>query len=216
MDFFSYAAQSIPYLLEGLAFSAKLFFIVALVGFPLSIIFAILKTSGPRWLRKVLNVYTWIFRGTPLLLQLCLVYFGLPQLGIVLSDNLVIFSVFILSATAYETEVVRGGLISIEKGQYEACQALGMNYPQTMLRVVIPQTIRKILPPTCSEAIILFKDTSLVTAVAKFDLLRAARNLAVTDSRADAFVIALFFYLVISSILVIIFDRLEKRMITGS
>ena len=211
MDFLTYAIDSVPYLLNGLAFSVKLFCIVAVVGFPLSIIFAIIKTFGPRWAKAILNFYTWVFRGSPMLLQLCLAYYGLPELGIILEPDTVIFSIFILSATAYETEVVRGGLISIEKGQYEACQALGMNFRQTMLRVVIPQTIRKVLPPTCSEAIILFKDTSLVTAIAKFDLLRAAKNLAIKSARADAFVIALFFYLLFASILVFIFSRLEKR-----
>ncbi len=216
MDFMTYVIDSLPYLLDGLAFSLKLFCVVALVGFPLSILLAILKTFGPRWLRALLSFYTWVFRGSPLLLQLSLAYFGLPVLGIVLPTDVVIFSIFILSATAYETEVMRGGLISIDNGQYEACQALGMNKFQTMLRIVVPQTIRKVLPPTCSEAIILFKDTSLVTAVAKFDLLRAAKNLVITDARVDAFVVALFFYLLFSSILVIVFSRLEKRMAAKS
>ena len=216
MDFMSYVAESMPYLLDGLAFSAKLFAVVVLVGFPLSIVFAILKSFGPRWLKAILNVYTWFFRGSPLLLQLSLAYFGLPVVGIVLPTNVVVFSIFILSATAYETEVVRGGLISIDKGQYEACEALGIGKFKTMLRIVVPQTIRKVLPPSCSEAIILFKDTSLVTAVAEFDLLRAAKNLVISDARVDAFVIALFFYLLISSILVIVFEVMEKRLLAKS
>lgn len=211
LNFWQYCVNAMPLLLDGLVFSLTLFAVVAAVGFPLSIMLAVLKVSGPRWVKAILGFYTWIFRGTPLLIQLFLVYYGLPYIGVILPTNVVIFSVFILSASAYETEVIRGGLISIDKGYYEACHVLGMSYIQTLRRVVIPQTIRKVLPPTCSEAIILFKDTSLVTAIAVFDLLRQARNLVVMHARIDAFVVALFFYLVISSILTIVFTKLEKR-----
>lgn len=211
LDFFAYCVQAMPLLLNGLAFSFKLFVIVALITFPLSILLATLKVSGPKWLQAILGIYTWIFRGTPLLIQLFLVYYGLPYIGIILNTNTVIISVFTLCFTAYETEVIRGGLISIDKGQYEACRVLGMSYVQTMVRIIIPQTLRRVLPPTCSEAITLFKDTSLVTAVAVFDLLREAKNLVILDARIDAFVVALFFYLLVSSILTIIFARMEKR-----
>ncbi|NLF80154.1 MAG: amino acid ABC transporter permease [Clostridia bacterium] len=211
LNFWQYCANAMPLLLDGLVFSLTLFSVVAAVSFPLSIVLAVLKISGPRWVKAVLGFYTWIFRGTPLLIQLFLVYYGLPYVGVILPTNVVIFSIFILSASAYEIEVIRGGLISIDKGHYEACHVLGMSYIQTLRRVVIPQTIRKVLPPTCSEAIILFKDTSLVTAIAVFDLLRHARNLVFQHGRIDAFVVALFFYLVISSILTITFTKLEKR-----
>jgi polar amino acid transport system permease protein len=211
LNFWQYCAEAMPLLLDGLLFSLTLFVVVASVSFPLSTVLAVLKTFGPPWVKGILGFYTWIFRGTPLLIQLFLVYYGLPYIGIILDTNVVIVSVFILSASAYETEVIRGGLISIEKGYYEACQVLGMSYIQTLRRVIIPQTIRKVLPPTCSEAIILFKDTSLVTAIAVFDLLRQAKNMVIMDARIDAFVVALFFYLLISSILTIVFSKLEKR-----
>ena len=211
MNFWQYCLDALPLLLEGLLFTLVIFIIIVAIGFPLSIIVASLKTIGPKWLRRVLGIYTWIFRGTPLLLQLFLVYYALPHLGIVLSPNTVIIIVYLLSVTAYESEVIRGGMAGIESGQYEAAKALGMTKVQTMRRIIAPQAVRKVLPITCSEAIILIKDTTLISAVAEFDLLRHASNLVRMDMRIDAYVIALILYLIIASILTLIFSKLEKR-----
>ena len=211
MNFWQYCLDALPLLLEGLLFTLVIFIIIVAIGFPLSIIVASLKTIGPKWLRRVLGIYTWIFRGTPLLLQLFLVYYALPHLGIVLSPNTVIIIVYLLSVTAYESEVIRGGMAGIESGQYEAAKALGMTKVQTMRRIIAPQAVRKVVPTTCSEAIILIKDTTLISAVAEFDLLRHASNLVRMDMRIDAYVIALILYLIIASILTLIFSKLEKR-----
>ncbi|MBS1348161.1 MAG: amino acid ABC transporter permease [Firmicutes bacterium] len=211
MNFWQYCLDALPLLLEGLLFTLIIFAIIVAIGFPLSVVVASLKTIGPKWLRRILGVYTWIFRGTPLLLQLFLVYYALPHLGIVLSPNTVIIIVYLLSVTAYESEVIRGGMAGIDNGQYEAAKALGMSRVQTMRRIITPQAIRKVLPTTCSEAIILIKDTTLISAVAEFDLLRHASNLVIMDMRIDAYVIALILYLIIASIITLIFSKLEKR-----
>jgi polar amino acid transport system permease protein len=211
---FEYISANMPLILSGLVFTCKLFTIVVVIAYPLSCIVAILAVAGPKWLKAILKTYTWIFRGSPLLLQLFLAYFGLPYIGVVLPPNFVVISVFVLCITAYESEVIRGGIISIEIGQYEACQVLGMSYAQTMWRVVIPQTARRVLPPTCSQCIVLFKDTSLVAAIGLGDLLRSARYLVIKDLRIDAFVVVLVIYLAISSIMVMAFDKLEKRYST--
>ena len=213
-NFWQYTIENMHYYLSGLAYTGKLWFIVILVTLPLATIIAIFKVSGPKWLKTLLNLYTWIFRGSPLLLQLFLAYFGLPYVGLILPTNLVVISVFVLCFTAYTSEFVRGGIISIEIGQYEACKVLGMNKVQTMYRVIIPQTVRKVLPQTCSQSIVLFKDTSLVAAIGVGDLLRSARSLVLADLRMDAFVVVLFFYLLISSIMVISFNKLEKKYST--
>lgn len=211
VNFWQYVRACMPYIWDGFFLSLRLFLTVLVCGFLLAILIAVLKAYGPRWLRWLLGIYTWVFRGTPLLLLLVLVYKGFPHIGIVLDGWTIAVVVFTLSAAAYEAEIIRGGLISIDKGQFEACHALGMTFLQTMRRVVIPQTVRRVLPPSCSEAIILFKDTSLVAGIAVFDLLRQAQNRVILDSRPEAFIIALVFYLVFSSILVITFRRLEKR-----
>lgn len=212
MDFLPYIQFCLPYLRDGFLLSLKLFAIVLVCGFLLAIVIASLKAYGPRWLRWLLGIYTWIFRGTPLLLLLVLVYKGFPHIGLVLDGWLVATVVFTLSAAAYEAEIIRGGLISIDKGQFEAGHALGLTFLQTLRRIVVPQTVRRVLPPSCSEVIILFKDTSLVSAIAVFDLLRSAQNRVILDGgRPEAFIVSLVFYLVFSSILVIAFRHLEKR-----
>lgn len=210
-DFFAYMSGNMPIILSGLAFTCKLFVIVVVIAYPLSCIVAVLGVAGPQWLKAILRTYTWIFRGTPLLLQLFLAYFGLPFIGIILSVNFVVISVFVLCTTAYESEIIRGGIISIEIGQYEACKVLGMSYAQTMWRVVIPQTVRRILPQTCSESIVLFKDTSLVATIGIGDLLRGATYLVIRDMRIDAFVVVLAIYLAISSVMVVALGKLEKK-----
>jgi len=120
--------------------------------------------------------------------------------------------VFTLSFAAYEAEVIRGGIISIEKGQYEACKTLGMNFFQTLRRVILPQAIRRVLPPTCSELIILFKDLSLVTSIALMDMMRTAQRFVLRDLRIDAFAFVLVVYLLMASLIVILFEKLEKKL----
>jgi polar amino acid transport system permease protein len=210
-SFYEYTAQNMPLILAGLAFTCKLFVVVIVIALPLSTLVAILAATGPKWVKDIIKFYTSMFRGSPLLLQLYLAYFGLPFIGIILPTNLVIVSVFVLCISAYESEVIRGGIISIEKGQYEACQVLGMSKAQTMWRVVIPQTVRKVLPQTCSQVIVLFKDTSLVAAIGVGDLLRSAQQLVISDMRIDSFAVVLVLYLAVSSIMVIAFSKLEKK-----
>lgn len=211
LGFWDYIMKHMPSIMEGLWYSCRLFFIVALISLPLSMVVAIWAVHGPKWFKKVYQIYNWLFRGSPLMLQLFLAYYGLPFLGIILPVDFVVITVFVLCFTAYQSEVFRGGIISTDIGQYEACQVLGMTKAQTMLRVVIPQTIRKTLSSICSQAIVLFKDTSLVATIGVGDLLRSARVLVIKDLRIDAFAVVLVIYLIISSILVVIFNKLEKK-----
>ncbi|MGI6686577.1 MAG: amino acid ABC transporter permease [Bacillota bacterium] len=206
-----YIWSKMPFIMEGLLFTGKLYFWTVLFAFPLSILVAILKVSGPAIIKRILGFYTWVFRGTPLLLQLYFAYFGLPLIGITLEPFTVALMTFVLSVAAYEAEIIRGGIISIDKGQYEAAKVLGLTYPQTMLRIIIPQTIRRVLPTTCSEAIILVKDTALVATIAVGDLLRNAKELVMMDFRISPFVVVFLIYLLISSLLVRIFAKLEEK-----
>ncbi|MDR3121427.1 MAG: amino acid ABC transporter permease [Clostridiales bacterium] len=210
LGFWQYIIDKMPILINGIKTSYLLFFAVLLIAAPLSVLAAVAKVSGPRAVRALLNLYTWAFRGSPLVLQLSLVYYGFPYLGIVWQPWTVALVVFSLSFAAYETEVIRGGIISVEKGQYEACRVLGMNFFQTMRRVVVPQAIRRVLPPTCSEVIILFKDTSLVTSIALMDMMRTAQRIVIMDLRIDAFIAVLAIYLLMASLTVSVFHRLER------
>jgi len=211
LGFFDYITANLPYILQGLKTTLGVFFSVLALAFAMAIVFAILKVFGPKWVKALLKFYVWVFRGTPIVLQLFIVYYGFPNLGLVLDKWVVVITVFCLSAAAYETEIIRGGIISIDKGQFEACRALGLTFGQTLRRVVVPQAIRRVLPPTCSEVIILFKDTSLLAGVAIFDMMRRARDLVITDMRIEPFVVVLVLYLLFSSIMVLVFSRLEKR-----
>lgn len=206
-----YILTILPVLLKGLKLSLTVYGIVIVLIFPLAILAAIGKVSGPSILKKILHLYTWIWRGTPLLLQLFFIYFGLPYFNINLPPLLAVIIAFVLNVAAYETEIIRAGIESIDKGQYEAAKALGMTYFQTMRRIIVPQTIRRVLPATCNEAILTFKDTALIAAIGMGDLLRSAKEVVTTDFKITAFFVAFVFYLIISSFLLQIFSRLEKR-----
>lgn len=200
-----------PFLLTGVVTTLKLYVVVAVFSVPLGIVSSIGKVSGPKALRKVLGLYTWVSRGTPLLLQLFFVYFGLPVFGIRFEPFTAASIAFIFNYGAYLTEIFRAGIESIDKGQYEAAKALGMNYVQTMRRIVLPQTVKRILPPTCSEAINLVKDSALVAAIGMGDLLRAAKQVVTRDFNVTAFFVAFVFYLIMSSVIVKVFERLEQK-----
>ncbi|MCO1602506.1 amino acid ABC transporter permease [Desulfosporosinus nitroreducens] len=206
-----YVLTILPVLLKGLKLSLTIYGIVIILIFPLAILAAIGKVSGPPILKKILYLYTWIWRGTPLLLQLFFIYFGLPYFGINLPPFVAVIIAFVLNVAAYETEIIRAGIESIDKGQYEAAKALGLTYFQTMRRIIIPQTIRRVLPATCNEAILTFKDTALVAAIGMGDLLRSAKEVVTSDFKITAFFVAFVFYLIISSILLQVFSRLEKK-----
>lgn len=206
-----YVLTILPVLLKGLKLSLTIYGIVIVLIFPLAIFAAIGKVSGPTIIKKILFLYTWIWRGTPLLLQLFFIYFGLPYFGINLPPLVAVIIAFVLNVAAYETEIIRAGIESIDKGQFEAAKALGMTYVQTMRRIIIPQTIRRVLPATCNEAILTFKDTALVAAIGMGDLLRSAKEVVTTDFKLTAFFVAFVFYLIISSLLLQVFNSLEKK-----
>lgn len=207
-----YIISMLPVLLAGLKLSLKVFFVTILIAYPCSVFLAIGKVSGPFLLRQALGVYTWFFRGSPLMLQLFFFYYALPMLGFTLPPFWAAALAYILNAAAYETEIVRSGIQAVDKGQFEAAKALGMGFWQTMSRIIVPQIVRQILPATCSEVIIIFKDTSLVAAIGMSDLLRSAKEFVSTDFKITSFFVAFVMYLFISSILIQLFNRWEKKL----
>ncbi|MCI1944239.1 MAG: amino acid ABC transporter permease [Clostridium luticellarii] len=199
------------FILKGSLITAELFFITAVFSVPLGCMVAIGKISKIKPLRALLGLYTWAFRGTPLLLQLFFAYFGLPVIGIRLSPLSAAGLAFTINYAAYLAEIFRGGIESIDKGQYEAAKVLGMNYYQTMTKIIIPQTARNVLPPVCNESINLIKDSALVATIGVGDLLRAAKEVVTRDFTITPFIIAAVIYLIITSVLVIAFRHLEKK-----
>lgn len=199
---------------EGSLVSLRLFFITLLLSIPLGIALALMRLSRYRLLGTAVSGYLWLMRGTPLMLQLLFIYYALPLLpggGIRLPDFPAAVVAFVLNYAAYFAEIFRAGIQSIDRGQYEGAKALGMSYPQTMRRIIMPQVIRRILPPLSNEFITLVKDTSLIYVLALNDLLRAARGIVQRDFTITPFIVAAVFYLLMTLLLTWMFQRLEKR-----
>ncbi len=208
-----YLIDSTQYILLGCTVTLKLFFITLIASLPLGFICAMGKTSHWRAVRVVMELYTSIVRGTPLLLQIFFVYYGLPILipGLRLERFNAAALTFVLNYGAYFTEIFRGGIQSIDRGQYEAARVLGMNYIQTMVRIILPQTFKRVLPPVANEAITLVKDTALIVVLGIGDILRNSKEIVARDFTISPFVIAALIYLAMNYLVVLFFKRLEKR-----
>ena len=211
MDYFF---NILPALLEGCAVTVQVFLITLALAVPLGLALALLRISRFGLLSGLVNGYIWLMRGTPLMLQMLFIYFALPfipVIGVRLPDFPSAIVAFVLNYAAYFAEIFRAGIQSIGKGQYEGAQVLGMTYAQTMRRIVLPQVIKRILPPMSNETITLVKDTSLIYVLAMNDLLRAARGLVQRDFTTMPFAVAAAFYLLMTLVLTYGFQRLEKK-----
>ena len=198
----------------GALVTLKLFFITLALSIPMGLALALMRISSIKPLSSAVGAYIWLMRGTPLMLQLLFVYFALPfvpYIGVRLPDFPAAVVAFALNYAAYFAEIFRAGIQSIDRGQYEGAKALGLSYPQTMRRIVMPQVIRRTLPPLANETITLIKDTSLIYVLALNDLLRAARGFVQRDFTITPFIVAAVFYLLMTLILTWVFQRLEKR-----
>ena len=206
-------------LLDGTLITLELFAVTLVFSIPLGILLALARISKNTILNKFTSGYVWILRGTPLLLQVFFVYYGIPVLfrnlfnleGVGLDRFWAAALAFVLNYAAYFTEIYRAGIQSIDKGQYEASNALGMTYSQKMRRIVLPQTIKRVLPPVSNETITLIKDTALVYAIGMSDLLRNAKIIVSRDFDITPFLVAALFYLFMTYIITKIFEYLEKK-----
>ena len=198
-------------LLEGFWTTLELFGLTLLFSLPLGLIISFGSMSKFKPLKYFVKLIVWVVRGTPLMLQLLFVYFALPMVGIMLPDMAAALLAFTLNYAAYFAEIFRAGILSISKGQFEAAKSLGMTYPQTMRRIVIPQMIRYVLPPVSNETINLVKDTSLIYILAMNDLLRVARTIVQREFDMTPFVVAGVFYLAMTFVLTWVFKKLEAH-----
>lgn len=209
-----YIIGILPPLLEGTAVTLQMFFSTIVLSLPLGLLLALARISRFKALSGAVGVYIWLFRGTPLMLQLLFIYFGLPFLpyiGIRLPDFPAALLAFVLNYAAYFAEIFRAGIQSIDRGQYEGAKVLGMTYVQTMRRIVLPQVIKRVLPPVSNETITLVKDTSLIYVLAMNDLLRTTRAIVQRDFNTTPFIVAAVFYLIMTLVLTWGFQKLEKK-----
>ncbi len=210
-NYIQYVIDSSIFILKGSILTIKLYFVTIVFSIPLGIVLALMKISRYKSLKAAISVYTWVFRGTPLLLQLFFTYYGLAIIGINLPAFTAAALTFIINYSAYLTEIYRAGIESIDKGQYEAARALNMNYFQTMKRIILPQVIRRTIPPTCNEAITLVKDTALVVVLGMGDLLLSAKELFTRDFAITPFTIAAVVYLLMTTVIVYFFRKIEIK-----
>ena len=199
---------------QGALVTIKLFVITLALAVPLGLALALLRMSRFRTLARLVGGYIWLMRGTPLMLQMLFIYFALPfvpVVGVRFDDFPAAVVAFSLNYAAYFAEIFRAGIQSIDRGQYEGAKVLGLNYGQTMRRIVLPQIWPRILPPLSNETITLVKDTSLIYVLALNDLLRAARGIVQRDFTTTPFIVAACFYLVMTLVLTWGFQYLEKR-----
>jgi len=207
----TYILETISYLSNGALVSIKIFFVTLLFSFPLGIGFAILRRSKSKIVIKIIDFYTWLFRGTPLMLQLFLFMYGLPAIGIPVDRMMVAYIGFIINYAAYFTEIVRAGMESVSKDQTEAASVEGAHQLQTMRYIILPQALRKQVPTITNEVITLIKDTALVTVIAISDIMRNVKEIVSRDFTISPFVLAAIFYLLFSYIIVKVFKQIEKK-----
>ena len=202
-----------PVLLKGAAMTMELTCLSMLFGMAIGLGLALARISRSPLLNKPASLYIWWMRGTPLLMQLFLIYYGLPQAGITLDPFPAAAIGMTLNASAYIAEIFRGGILSIDKGQTEAARSLGMTYMQSMRWVIFPQTLPRIMPPLGNEAVARLKDSSLVSTIAMVDLMRSAQQMIATTFRPlEVYFAAGILYLLLTSAFTVLFGAWERRL----
>lgn len=204
--------SSIPALFKGWLLALALVAIGFPLAIPLGLGTAFLKMSAHRLLRFLGSLYINVIRGTPLFLQLYIAFFGLPLLNININTFVLGFAVMAINSGAYLAEIFRAGIQSIGKGQFEAAASLGMTPAQSMIFVIIPQTIRRVIPTMTSEFIMLYKDTSLLSSVGVMELMMFSKNLTATTGNITPYIVAAGYYLIVTLPLIKVVSKLEERL----
>ena len=210
----------IPSLLNGAKITISLTILAVSAGLVLSLFIALGKMSKNVIINRICSAYVFFFRGTPLLMQLYFIYYALPsvsrlfliQTGQAGVDRFIYaFIAFSLNSAAYCAEIIRAAIQSIDKGQFEASRALGLSYAQTMRLVIIPQSIRRLIPPVGNEFIMMLKDASLVSMIALVDITKATRNIEGSTRSALVYIPAMILYLIITAVFTWVFHKMEKK-----
>lgn len=210
---FSLVQEYIPFLLKASVTTLEIFICSIALGIIMGIIIVIMKISKFKPLSLFANFYIWTLRGTPLLVQLFLVYFGLPQIGIELNPFSASVLALGINAGAYIAEILRGGILSIPKGQMEAAQSLGLSYPTIMRRIIFPQAFRVSIPAIGNESITLLKDSSLASLVTVSELMMTSQRFASTNyAFIEFYITAALFYLIMTTILSFFLRKVEFKL----
>jgi len=208
--FFEYLVS--PYMMQGAWTTVWLSIVAMVIGISLGFLAALMKMSRNVVIRSIAGFYIWLWRGTPLLVQLVIIYAGLPQFGIRLG---VIESAILglaLNEGAYFAEIMRSGILSVDKGQHDAARALGMTYRKVMQIVILPQATRIIIPPLGNQFLGMLKTSSLASVISMEELLRHAQQLAQIEFRVlEVYIVAAIYYLAMTTLWGFVQRRIEHH-----
>ncbi len=214
--------QSLPSLLNGLVLTVQLTVISVPIGLCLALPLGIIRASSNSWVSRLIYLYTYVFRGTPLLIQLFLIYYGLAQFAVIKSSFLWVFLregywcsllAFILNTAAYTTEIIRGAIQNVSFGEVEAARAIGMSRGLVLRRVVLPQAFRIMLPAYSNEVVLMLQATSVASLVTVMDLTGTARVIiAKSFAPYELFITIALMYLTITYGIIWLFKIWERHL----
>ena len=213
MDFqWNIFVKSLPILLRGAVITVQLTVISVVIGLMIGLFGGLGRVSANQFVSRLALAYVTVMRGVPLLVTLMFMYYGLPSVGIQLSAFTVAFLALSVTNGAYVTEIIRAGIQSIDTGQMRAARSLGMPYGLAMRQIILPQVVRRVLPPITNEAITLLKNTALVSTIALTDLLRSGLEIMTWKANTfSPFAGVALIYLLMTMPMIWLVSRLEKR-----
>jgi polar amino acid transport system permease protein len=210
---FSVVLTKIPILLEGCIVTLQISFFALLLGMIFGIAGALCRISSNRALNSIAFMYVWVIRGTPVMVQLFILYFGLPQLGIKLPSMVAGVLGLAINTGAYVTEIIRAGIQAVDKGQMEAALSVGMSFRQAMVRIIGPQATKICIPPLVNQFIMTLKNSSIASLVTITELFRTGEQIIYTTFRSfEVYMAVAVLYLMMNSVFMVIADRLERKM----
>jgi His/Glu/Gln/Arg/opine family amino acid ABC transporter permease subunit len=205
--------NGLPFLLKGAVITFEISILAILIGTALGFVLSMMRLSHIRLVQKIAFVYIWLFRGLPLLIILFLFYYAAPSLGITLTAFQAGLLGMSLNAAAYKAEIIRSGMLAVQKGQIEAAEAIGMNPFQIMFRIRIPQMIRLIIPPYINNSVVLLKESAQVSVITVPDLmLNAQTQYSSTYLPLETLGVAAVLYLIMTSSLMLVQTWSEKKL----
>lgn len=210
-DILNYTITLMPQVLVGLKSTLEIFALTLVLSIPLGILIALGRLSKIKIINKITSCYVLIMRGTPLLLQIVFIFFGLPSLNIVIDRFPAAIIAFTLNYGAYFGEIFRAGIASVDGGQNEASEVLGLSKTDTFFRIILPQAFKTVLPPVANEIVTLVKDTALVYVIGLDELLRVGKIACNRDSSLLPLLIIGIVYLILIGIFTKLLDKLEKK-----
>ena len=205
----------IGYIVEvsrGLGITLSVFFMTLIISLPLGVVVAVCRISKNKIVCNIAKLYIWVLRGTPLMLQIALVFFGLPSVGIVFDRLPAAYLACGLNYAAYFAEIFRAGIAAVPVGQHEAAQVLGYSKVQTFCKIVFPQMVKHVLPPVTNEVITLVKDTSLAFALAYTEMFTLAKQVAASKASIMPLFVAGIFYYIFNFIVAWLMEKVEKKL----